>query len=84
MSFDLLLNMRMNEVDEIYINAHAIVPSVNNNIGIIKIYMKKGGSNSPQKNNAIPFEIKMLFQRLNLLRISCILQLKTEAFKILD
>lgn len=64
MSFDLLLNMRMNEVDEIYINAHAIVPSVNNNIGIIKIYMKKGGSSSPQKNNAIPFEIKNAFSKI--------------------
>lgn len=64
MSFDLLLNMRMNEVDEIYINAHAIVPSVNNNIGIIKIYMKKGGSGLPQKNNAIPFEIKNAFSKI--------------------
>lgn len=64
MSFDLLLNMRMNEVDEIYINAHAIVPSVNNNIGVIKIYMKKGGSSSPQKSNAVPYEIKNAFSKI--------------------
>lgn len=64
MSFDLLLNMRMNEVDEIYINAQAIVPSVNNNIGVIKIYLKKDGSSSLQKSSAIPYEIKNAFSKI--------------------
>lgn len=64
MSFDLLLNMKMSEVDEIYINAHAIVPSVNNNVGVIKIYMKKGGSSPAQKSNAVPYEIKNAFSKI--------------------
>ncbi len=41
LNFDELDGMRMDDIDEIYLNAHAIVASVNNNIGVIKIYRKK-------------------------------------------
>lgn len=64
MTFDLLLNMKMNELDEIYINAHAIMPSVNNNIGIIKIYRKTGSSSPSNKSNTIPYEIKNAFSKI--------------------
>ncbi|MGG7034798.1 MAG: hypothetical protein ACI7YS_06330 [Flavobacterium sp.] len=37
--------MQMNEIDEIYLNPHAIVPSIRNFQGIIKIYRKKLRSN---------------------------------------
>lgn len=40
MDFDQLWGMQMEDVDEIYLNAHAIVPSLDNRIGIIKIYRK--------------------------------------------
>lgn len=38
--FDELRFMRMDEIDEIYLNPYAIVPSSNNKQGIIKIYSK--------------------------------------------
>ncbi len=41
MTFDELQYIKMEEVDEIYLNPHAIVASVNNNMGVIKIYLKK-------------------------------------------
>lgn len=39
-----LTRIQMTDVDEIYINAVALVPSVRNYNGIIKIYLKKAGS----------------------------------------
>lgn len=41
MTFDELLGLRLDDFDEVYISANAIVPSVNNNIGIIKLYKKQ-------------------------------------------
>lgn len=41
MDFEELSGLRMDDLDEIYISAHAIVPSINNNHGIIKIYRKQ-------------------------------------------
>lgn len=38
---DELSMLRMNDIDEIYLNPHAIVASINNNMGIIKVYRKK-------------------------------------------
>ena len=40
-TFDELQDVKMDEVDEIYLNPHAIVASIKNNMGVIKIYMKK-------------------------------------------
>lgn len=40
MSFDELNGMRMEELDEIYLSTTAIVASINNNNGIIKMYRK--------------------------------------------
>jgi len=37
--YDLLRTISMNEVDEVYMNPHAIVPSVRNFMGIIRIYL---------------------------------------------
>jgi len=42
LDFSMLAQVQMSEVDEIYMNAHAIVPSVRNNIGVIRIYLNKG------------------------------------------
>jgi hypothetical protein len=41
MSQDELSVMKMSELDEIYLNPHAIVPSMNNHFGVIKVYRKK-------------------------------------------
>ncbi len=40
MDFSQLFNIPLEEVDEIYMNANAMVPSINNTFGIIRIYMK--------------------------------------------
>ena len=40
MDFTQLFNIPLEEVDEIYMNANAMVPSINNTFGIIRIYMK--------------------------------------------
>ncbi|NBL63810.1 hypothetical protein GV828_01200 [Flavobacterium sp. NST-5] len=63
-NFDNLLNMRMAEIDEIYLNPNAIVASVNNNQGIIKIYKRKGTFNNNQQNDAKVFEIKNAFSKI--------------------
>ncbi len=47
MSYDVLVGMTMDEIDEIYTNAHTIVPSVTNNEGVIRIYRKKPKISGP-------------------------------------
>lgn len=64
MSFDMLLGMKMSEIDEIYLNAHAIVPSVRNNIGVIRIYRKMGAQRKNHKSDSMPFEIKNAFSKI--------------------
>ncbi|TXD95107.1 hypothetical protein ES724_02855 [Gillisia hiemivivida] len=56
--FDLsiLSVMRMYEVAEVYINAQAIVASVRNNIGIVKIYTKAGYVTAA-KDGVVPFQV---------------------------
>jgi len=42
MDLSMLPIIQMSEVDEVYLNAQAIVPSVRNNLGVIKIYLNRG------------------------------------------
>jgi hypothetical protein len=60
MSFDELDGLRMEDIDEIYINAHAIVASVNNNMGVIKIYRKKASlyQGKEPKTNVFTFSME--------------------------
>ncbi|WP_298155282.1 hypothetical protein [Flavobacterium sp.] len=60
MSFDELDGMRMDDIDEIYLDAHAIVPSVTNNIGVIKIYRKKASQYAAKEatSNAVDFTME--------------------------
>lgn len=60
MTLDMLMGMRMNEIDEIYLNPHAIVASIKNNMGIIKIY-RKTGAEANFKSEAMSFLIKKAF-----------------------
>ena len=55
MSYDDLLGMTMDELDEIYINAHTIIPSVTNNQGVIRMYRKKPVAR--YKSDAVTFLI---------------------------
>jgi len=52
LDFSMLALIQMSEIDEIYMNAHAIVPSVRNNIGVIRIYLNKGAK--PVDKNTTP------------------------------
>lgn len=56
--FDLsiLSVIRMYEVAEVYINSQAIVPSIRNNIGIVKIYTKTGYQTAAKKG-VVPFQV---------------------------
>lgn len=39
--FSVLLNIQTADIDEFYVNQHAMVPSVDNRMGIVRMYMKK-------------------------------------------
>jgi len=58
--------MSMEEIDEIYLNPYGIVPSINNFMGIIKIYTKKTPFTKISANtNKNSFYIKDGFSRIN-------------------
>ncbi|HEU4497043.1 MAG TPA: hypothetical protein VFR70_08345, partial [Flavobacterium sp.] len=61
MTLDMLFGMRMTEIDEIYLNPHAIVASIKGNMGVIKIYRKTGLESSPFKNNDMSYIVKNAF-----------------------
>jgi hypothetical protein len=64
MTFDELDMLTSDEVDEVYLDPYAIVASVNNKAGVIKIYRKKGiTTNSKQKPDPNSFYIKDGFAR---------------------
>ena len=55
--------IKMDELDEIYINSIAIVPSINNNLGIIRIYTKKQQNAYSKKPNPNSFFVKDAFSK---------------------
>lgn len=57
-SFNELDIMQMTEIDEIYIDSHKIGASMNNNVGIIKIYTKKPQNNLFSKPDPNSFFVK--------------------------
>ncbi|KGO94236.1 hypothetical protein [Flavobacterium subsaxonicum] len=63
MDYDILRTIAMNEVDEIYMNPHAIVPSVRNFMGIIRIYINHNVKSKAQQ--ALPeIIVKNGFERI--------------------
>lgn len=62
LDYSQLIGIYTEDVDEFYVNQHAIVPSVDNKMGIIRIYMKK--SFGPKKiiNSEVSFLIKNGFE----------------------
>lgn len=62
-TFDELDYIRMFEVDEIYLNPNAIVPSIQNKMGVIRIYMKKMDFGNA-KTQTQTFEIKEGFAKM--------------------
>ncbi|MGL2963104.1 hypothetical protein ACSVH2_04700 [Flavobacterium sp. RSB2_4_14] len=63
-SFAELDMMDMTEIDEIYINANAIVPSTRNKQGIIKIYRRKNFT-AKSVSKSVPFLIKDGFENIS-------------------
>jgi hypothetical protein len=57
--------LKMDELDEIYINALALVPSINNNLGIIRFYTKKQQNTYSKKPNPNSFFVKDGFSKSN-------------------
>jgi hypothetical protein len=55
--------LKMDELDEIYINSLALVPSINNNLGIIRIYTKKQQNTYSKKPNPNSFFVKDAFSK---------------------
>ncbi|WP_233584080.1 hypothetical protein [Flavobacterium sp. GSP6] len=55
--------LKMDELDEIYINALAIVAGGNNNLGIIRIYTKKQQNTHSKKSNPNSFFVKDAFSK---------------------
>jgi hypothetical protein len=58
-----LSNISMSDVDEIYMNPVALVPSIRNYSGIIKIYLKHGPTGA-RKNNTPDIIVKNGFQKV--------------------
>ncbi len=56
--------MKMTDIEEIYIDSHAIVASMNNNHGIIKIYTKRPKTGYFNKPNPNSFFIKDAFSEI--------------------
>jgi hypothetical protein len=62
--FSVLIGIQTDDVDEFFINQHAIVPSVDNKMGIIRIYMKKDFSYRGKANAVTTFIIKDGFKKI--------------------
>lgn len=60
-SFDELLLIQMIDIDEIYLDSRKIVPSIRNNLGLIKIYTKTPQNSYPKNGNKNTFLIKDAF-----------------------
>jgi hypothetical protein len=60
-----LNDLKMNEIDEIYINAYTAVAGINNNIGIIKIYRKKEQNKYSKKIHPNSFFVKDAFSKFS-------------------
>jgi hypothetical protein len=63
MDYAILDLIQLSEVDEIYMSPHAIVPSVRNYIGIIRVYLKKGAKIS-SKNSTPEIIVKNAFEKV--------------------
>jgi hypothetical protein len=58
-----LIGMQMADVDEFYVNQHAIVPSVDNKMGIVRIYMKTDFGKTKTFDPAVDLMVKNGFEK---------------------
>ncbi|NDI97704.1 hypothetical protein GWA97_01265 [Flavobacterium sp. LaA7.5] len=81
LSFDILWNMQTEDIDEFYINQHAVVPSVNNRMGIIRLYMRKDYSSKAKNNSPTSFLVKNGFKRITPFKNTAYLSTATKGFE---
>ncbi|MBF00950.1 hypothetical protein [Flavobacterium coralii] len=81
MDYDVLFMMQTADVDEFYINQHAVVPSVDNREGIIKIYMKKNISPKSKGKSATSFIVAEGFSIIDTFKNSQYLSTATKGFE---
>ncbi|AXG73259.1 hypothetical protein DVK85_03060 [Flavobacterium arcticum] len=81
LSFDILWNMQTEDIDEFYVNQHAVVPSVNNRMGIIRIYMRKDYSSKAKNNSPASFLVKNGFKRITPFKNNIYLSTATKGFE---
>jgi len=80
MSFDDLEDIRIEDVDEIYMDPHAIVASMQNKAGIIRIYMKKVET-PPGRSTAMNVQVLDGFSPLKKFSAPLYADTRTEAFR---
>lgn len=65
MDVEALRSVKLMDVDELYLSTTAIVPSVRNKMGIIKIYMRRKFSNNKAVLGHTNFMVKNGFKKIN-------------------
>jgi hypothetical protein len=63
-SNDFLQNLKVRDIDEIYISNYAVSPTARNTVGIIKVYPKSSYLSSNPKATSVSFAIKNSFSRI--------------------
>lgn len=81
MDYDILFMMQTADVDEFYINQHAVVPTVDNREGIIKIYMKKNISSKSKVKSPTSFMVAEGFSVMDTFKNSQYLSTATKGFE---
>jgi len=64
LDYDQLLSIQTSDIDEFYVNQHAIVPGVDNEMGIIKIYMRKDFAVKQKGSKGTSFLVEKGFQKI--------------------
>ncbi|WP_417352224.1 hypothetical protein [Flavobacterium alkalisoli] len=65
MKLDILRDILTSEVDEFYINKHMSAPTVQNRIGIIKIYRKKQPFNETKERSLFSYTVEDGFEKIS-------------------
>lgn len=81
LNFDYIQSMRMNEIDEIYINPHAVRPGMFNTVGIIKIYPRTGFFASNKKTPTVGFQFKNAFSSITPFKNADYFSTETKGFQ---
>lgn len=79
--FSFLLGIQTEDIDEFYINPHAVVPSVDNKMGIVRMYMKRNFAHKQKDNPDVTFMIKDGFEPIPVFKNSDYISTRDEGFE---